>query len=103
MVETNTKETILNPQQANLLGDRLDAAYQYDRQVWERTTEPDTQYKPKKHGNDWGDMQQVIHLCDPGLYLLTADKGIRSRVSKSKQANRVLYLADYLKLNGLNL
>jgi|ERR1700690_2615008 len=93
----------LDDQQAADLGQHLDAAYQFDLQVWRMATAPNSNYNPRKHGNDWTDMQQTMYLCDPAMRLLTADGKLVANVAASHQADRVLYLPDYLGAKGLSL
>lgn len=91
----------LTDEQAAELGYRLDAAHQFDMQIWNAATAPKSQYNPEKHRNDWTDMQQTIYLCDPTIHLMTADRPLCQKVSGSHQADRVLYLPHYLKENDL--
>ena len=85
------------------MGSSLDAAYQFDMQVWKAATASKSNYNPEKHGNDWTDMQQTMYLCDPAINLLTADGKLVANVKASHQADRVFHLPDYLKRNGLSL
>ncbi len=93
----------LDDKQAAELGSRLDAAYQFDLQVWKIATAPNSIYNPAKHGNDWTDMQQTMYLCDPAMHVITADKGLCQKIAQSHQSRRVLYLPDYLAQSGLTL
>lgn len=92
----------LDDQQAAELGSRLDAAYHFDAEVWKIAT-ANSNHKPEKHGNDWIDMQQTLYLCDPSIHLMTADKPLCKKIAASHQSDRVFYLPDYLKHNGMTL
>jgi hypothetical protein len=50
------------------------------------------EYNPLSHKNqnDIIDSEQLIYLSDPSLCMLTADKGIKSKVVKSEQAARIV-------------
>lgn len=50
------------------------------------------EYNPLSHKNqnDIIDSEQLIYLGDPSLCMLTADKGIKGKVMKSKQAARIV-------------
>jgi hypothetical protein len=92
----------LDEQQAAELGNRLDAAHQFDMQVWKAAIAPKSNYNPEKHRNDWIDLQQTMYLCDPSIHLMTADKPLCKKISASHQANRVHFLPDYLAQEGLS-
>jgi len=66
------------------------------------------EYNPLSHDNrnDIIDSEQLIYLGDPSLCMLTADKGIRSKVVKSEQAARIIVaapevLSDATKAEGV--
>jgi len=90
---------LLDDEQAAELGNRLDAAYQFDLHVWREATAPASNYNPEKHANDWADVQQTMCLCDPAIHLLTADGKLVNKVAASHQANRVLFLPGYHSLS----
>jgi hypothetical protein len=49
-------------------------------------------YNPlsKKNRNDIIDVEQLVYLFDESLCMVTADKGFKSKVTKSKQAARII-------------
>ena len=94
---------LLKPEQASQLGHSLDAAYRFDCHIWKLVTTLNAKYNFEKHRNDWTDLQQTMYLCDPAIHLITADKGIIHKVLGSHQADRVIYLFDYMKQNDLML
>lgn len=94
---------VLDSSQSHRMSTALDAAYQFDAHLWKSATVPGGNYNPQKHRNDWSDLQQTLYLCDPSIYLITADRPLCKRVSTSTQAAQVLYLPDYLRKNGLSL
>ncbi len=87
----------LNQQQAISLGNALDAAYCYDKELYALGT---SGYNFDRHQSDWVDQQQLIYLCDPHLFLLTDDNRLQKRVGKSSQKDRLLDLRGFLKQQG---
>lgn len=49
-------------------------------------------YNPLSHDNqnDIIDAEQLVYLGDPSLCMLTSDKGLKSKVTKSNQATRIV-------------
>jgi hypothetical protein len=92
---------MLEPEQASRLGKSLDAAYRFDLHISKLAMEPN--YHFERHRNDWTDLQQTMYLCDPALHVMTAKKSIVQKIKRSRQADRVIYLLDYLKQNALVL
>jgi hypothetical protein len=92
---------VLQPEQASWLGESLDASYRFDSHIWKLAMGPN--YNFEKHRNDWTDLQQTMYLCDPAIHVMTADKGIVQKVKGSHQADRIIYLPDYVKQNALVL
>jgi hypothetical protein len=90
---------MLDPEQASRLGESLDAAYTLDLYISKLAMGPN--YNFEKHRNDWTDLQQTMYLCDPAIHVMTAEKGMLQKVRGSHQADRVIYLFDYLKQNAL--
>jgi hypothetical protein len=91
--------SMLEPEQASRLGETLDAAYTFDLYIAKLAKEPN--YYFEKHRKDWADLQQTMYLCDPAIYVMTANERIVQRVKGSHHADRVIYLLDYLKRNAL--
>jgi hypothetical protein len=88
----------LNSQQAMLLGTGLGAAYRYAEELCSIVAKG--QYNFEKHRGDWIDWQQLFYLCDPSVFLLTDDRGLRTRVGSSGQGAQILDLRDFLKRHG---
>jgi hypothetical protein len=88
----------LAPQQATLLGTRLDAAYRYAKELCSIVA--NGLYNFDKHRGDWIDWQQLFYLCDPSIFLLTDDKGLWNRVGSSSQGAQILDLRNFLKSHG---
>jgi hypothetical protein len=88
----------LSPQQATLLATGLDAAYRYVAELCSIVASG--QYNFEKHRGDWFDWQQLFYLCDPSVFLLTDDRGLRTRVGNSAQGAQILDLRDFLKRHG---
>jgi hypothetical protein len=99
----NNIDISISDDEAVELGNRLDAAYHFEKDTWQAATASKSLYNPKHHGNDWTDMQQTMYLSDPAIYVLTADRRLCRKIAGSRQANRVLYLPEYLKGRGLSL
>jgi hypothetical protein len=66
------------------------------------------EYNPlnRKNQNDIIDTEQLVHLSDESLCMLTADSGFKSKVTKSKQAARIITatavdLMDAKKVEGI--
>jgi predicted nucleic acid-binding protein len=91
----------LAPQRATLLGTRLDAAYRYAKELCSIVA--NGLYNFDKHRGDWIDWQQLFYLCDPNIFLLTDDKGLRTRVETSAQGAQILDLRDFLKRHGVTV
>jgi hypothetical protein len=89
----------LNPQQVLVLATGLDAAYRYASEL--SLIVAKGQYNFDKHRGDWIDWQQLFYLCDPGVFLLTDDSGLRRRVGVSSQGARILDLREFLKNHGI--
>lgn len=88
----------IQPSQATLLANRLDAAYQYRKAIC--AVVANGSYNFEKHDGDWNDYQQLFYLCDPQMHLLTDDGGILKRVGRSAQKDRILLLRDFLRSLG---
>ena len=60
-----------------------------------KTALGEPEYNPlsRKNQNDIIDAEQLVYLADESLCLLTADSGFKSKVTKSKQAARVITAA----------
>ncbi len=86
-------EVDLDVSQSVLLGERLSAAFEYQRNSF-LTAAENPQYNVTKHDGDWVDNQQLFYLCDPALSLLTDDENIRDKCSGSAQCSRVLLLKE---------
>ncbi len=84
--------------QAALLANRLDAAYQYRKALCAVVAQGS--YNFQRHEGDWNDYQQLFYLSDPTILLLTDDAGLRKRVGKSSQKDRILDLRDFLTSQG---
>jgi hypothetical protein len=85
-------------EQAKRLLVGLDAAFRYRNEL--RRLVCTGPYNFDKHRGDWVDWQQLFYLCDPNIHLLTDDDGIRNRVGKSTQLNRILLLREFLAKHG---
>jgi hypothetical protein len=68
------------------------SAYHEFEQTKLRTALLNKEYNPLSHTNqnDIIDSEQLVYLGDPSLCMLTADKGIKSKVVKSEQAARIV-------------
>lgn len=86
-------EVDLTDAQSALLGERLSAAYEYQRGTFE-TAAANPQYNVTKHDGDWIDNQHLFYLCDPTIFILTDEEGIRSKCRNSDQSSRVLLLKE---------
>jgi hypothetical protein len=60
-----------------------------------KTALANPEYNPlsRKNQNDIIDAEQLVYLADESLYMLTADSGFKSKVTKSKQAARIITAA----------
>jgi hypothetical protein len=72
--------------------ERLDAAYQFDRYLWQFIRNPD--YDFSKHRGEIVDAQQLYYLCQSNIYLVTNDARLKRAVSGSPQGRRVLTYQD---------
>jgi len=88
----------IQPKQAAILANRLDAAYHYRKALC--AVVATGSYNFEKHHGDWNDYHQLFYLCNPNISLLTDDADLRKRVGESSQRDRVLDLRDFLKGQG---
>ena len=86
-------EVDLDLAQSVMLGERLSAAYEYQRNTFE-TAAGNPKYNVTRHDSDWIDNQHLFYLCDRDVFLLTDEKNIRGKCSVSDQGNRVLLLKE---------
>jgi hypothetical protein len=89
----------LTADEAVRLHQSLDAAYEYHKEL--RRVANQKSYNPDKHAGDWIDYHQLFYLCDPEIILVTGDKTLLNRVSKSSQKDRILLLEPLLRELGL--
>jgi hypothetical protein len=104
MWASDTAKTLkqsLTKEEAELLGEGLDAAYEYDRALCATVT--GSNYNIDKNEGDWIDGGQLFYLSDPSLNLLTDDQKLKSRASKSSQASRILNLREFLRDRGFDV
>jgi hypothetical protein len=73
-------EVDLDVPQSALLGERLSAAYEYQRNTFE-TAAANPNFNVTSHDSDWIDRQQLFYLCEPTLFLLTDDAGVVAAIS----------------------
>lgn len=69
----------------------LSAHYEFE-QAKLKSALAEREYNPlsKKNRNDIIDVEQLVYLFDKSLYMVTADGGFKSKVTKSKQAARII-------------
>ena len=84
----------LTDEQGEVLGERLSAAYEYQKHNFDAASKNPT-YNAAKHEGDWVDNQQLYYLCDPTIFLLTDDSGIPQKCAKSGQSKRTLLLKEF--------
>jgi len=71
------------------------SAYHEFEQARLKTALTTLQYNPlsRKNQNDIIDVEQLVYLADESLFMVTADTGFKSKVTKSKQATRIITAA----------
>lgn len=84
----------LTAEQSNSLGQRLSAAYEYQKTIFSKAR-INLSYNADKHYGDWIDNQQLFYLCDPNLFLLTDDAQIKKQCFNCDQCERVLLLSEF--------
>jgi hypothetical protein len=87
-------ECSVTNEQRETLAKRLSAAYEYHKATFKLMTN-NPNYNVEGHDSDRMDHLQLFYLCDPELYILTDDAGIRSGCSASSQACRILALTEF--------
>ena len=85
----------LSDSQAVLLGNRLGAAYEYQKESFGRATASRKQFNVTKHDGDWHDNQLLYYLCDPTIHILTDDVELKQKCGSSDQRDRVLLLKEF--------
>jgi hypothetical protein len=71
--------------------DALSAHYEFEKVKLQRAL-TDPKYNPlsRKNQNDIIDVDQLVYLCDPSLFMITADSGFASKSRGSHQAARII-------------
>jgi hypothetical protein len=76
------------PDNERLVLERLDAAYRFDRVLFDFSVDPN--YDFSKHGPEIVDAQQLYYLCDPEMFFVTSEKKLVNKLASSPQISQIL-------------